>query len=173
AASLPRSWMLDKAAQRRVHLAVHTLRTHPDTLACDEATMAILETLARTPQPARKQSREVDCLRERLAADPSDRANLQQLARDAGLSPFELARRFRAQTGSSIHQYRLRLRLSAALSRLRDGAGDITALALDLGFASHAHFSTAFRTAFGMTPRAAAGLAAKQAPRSTSRIDIL
>jgi AraC family transcriptional regulator len=152
-------WLLDGASQRRVHLAAHIVRSNPDTLACEEATMAILRILARTPEhQCARHAREVDAIRERLAADPGERATLPNLAHDLGLSPFELARRFRAHTGSSIHQYRLRMRLSLALSKLHDGAGDVAALALDLGFASHAHFTTAFRNAFGVTPTRAKGL---------------
>jgi AraC-like DNA-binding protein len=33
-------------------------------------------------------------------------------------------------------------------------ASDLTALAFDLGFSSHSHFSAAFRRAFGCTPSA-------------------
>jgi AraC-like DNA-binding protein len=164
APSAARSWLLDRPAQRRVHLAVNTLRMHPDELACDEAAMEILQTLAQAPQFANHQQTEaIRVIRERLAADPSERATLQELASGVGLSAYELARRFRLQTGTSIHQYRLRLRLSVALSQLRDGVCDITALALDLGFANHAHFSTAFRAAFGTTPKAVRNMRAREA----------
>ena len=154
AAVQPRYWVLDRASHRRVHLAVHALRVHPDALACDEAAMTILESLARTPHTRTvRHTRDVESVRERIAADPSERATLLELARGVGLSAFELARRFRAQTGSPIHQYRLRLRLTEAISRLHDGADDISALALELGFADRAHFTIAFRTVFGSTPR--------------------
>jgi len=44
------------------------------------------------------------------------------------------------------------LRLAVAHSALLEGADDLTRLALDLGFASPAHFSAAFRTAYGCSP---------------------
>jgi AraC-like DNA-binding protein len=41
-----------------------------------------------------------------------------------------------------------------ALEPLADGAGDLTRIALDLGFSSHSHFTAAFRRHFGLTPSA-------------------
>ncbi|WP_348652834.1 AraC family transcriptional regulator [Polyangium sp. y55x31] len=38
--------------------------------------------------------------------------------------------------------------------RLLGGARDLTALALDLGFADHSHFTNAFRREFGCSPSA-------------------
>jgi len=68
------------------------------------------------------------------------------------LSAFHLARRFRLHTGMSLHGFRNQLRMTLALDRLREGERSISALALELGFASHAHFTVAFRRAFGMAP---------------------
>jgi len=82
-------------------------------------------------------------------------STLDELARSVALSPFVLARRFRRRLGESIHQYRLTLVLREALERLAAGERDLTTLALDLGFADHAHFTHAFRRRFGLPPSAA------------------
>src|SRR5262245_46009626 len=87
-------------------------------------------------------------LAERFAED----LGLEEIARAVHSSTFHLARVFRRETGLAIHQYRNRLRLRAALERLVDQETDLTALALDLGFASHSHLSDAFRRAFGVAP---------------------
>jgi len=100
-----------------------------------------------------------------LHSDRGRRASLERLAAQVGLSPFVLARRFRRTLGESIHQYRLALRLREALERLAAGESDLTALALDLGFADHAHFTNAFRRRFGLPPSAARAELAP--PRST------
>jgi AraC family transcriptional regulator len=42
--------------------------------------------------------------------------------------------------------------LRAALCEIADGARDLTALALELGFSSHAHFSFAFQRNFRASP---------------------
>ena len=80
-------------------------------------------------------------------------------------SPFHLARVFQQRTGLPVHRYLTKLRLRAALERLADGANDLTALALDLGFSSHSHFTDSFRREFGRAPsevRQATGRALRQ-----------
>ena len=56
-------------------------------------------------------------------------------------------------TGSSIHQYRIQLRVHTALLRLREDI-DLCSLGLELGFATHSHFTETFRRAFGRPPSA-------------------
>jgi AraC-like DNA-binding protein len=84
----------------------------------------------------------------------AENLGLEDIARAVHSSPFHLARIFRRETGLAIHQYRNRLRLRAALKRLVEQENDLTALALDLGFASHSHLSDTFRRAFGVAPSA-------------------
>jgi len=88
----------------------------------------------------------------RIARDYALPLSLGVLAEEAGVSVYHLCRTFRAITGSSIHRQLVQHRLRAALGVLRVER-DLTRVALDTGFASHAHFSTAFLTAFGITPR--------------------
>ncbi len=87
-----------------------------------------------------------------LARRLGERVTLDEVARAVHASPFHLARVFRQRTGVPLHRYLTRLRLRAALDRLADGANDLTALALAVGFSSHGHFSDAFRREFGHTP---------------------
>ena len=53
-----------------------------------------------------------------------------------------------------MHAYRLDLRLRAAMERIGDASADLSRLSLELGFSSHSHFTSVFRTRFGMTPSA-------------------
>jgi AraC family transcriptional regulator len=87
-----------------------------------------------------------------LASRMSERVTLDDVARAVGASPFHLARLFQQRTGAPVHRYLLCLRLRASLERLADGANDLTALALELGFSSHSHFTDSFRREFGRTP---------------------
>ncbi|HEY0724714.1 MAG TPA: AraC family transcriptional regulator, partial [Pyrinomonadaceae bacterium] len=87
-----------------------------------------------------------------LAARMSDRVTLDEVARAVHASPFHLARIFQQQTGVPVHRYLTQLRLRASLERLAEGASDLTALALELGFSSHSHFTDAFRREFGKSP---------------------
>lgn len=96
-----------------------------------------------------------DAVQALLAARASEPLQLRDLADAVGASPFHLARVFRDATGVPIHRYRTRLRLRLALERIAEGAGDLAELALELGFASHSHFTDAFRREFGRPPSAA------------------
>lgn len=87
-----------------------------------------------------------------LAKRFREKLTLSEIARAVFSSPFHLARIFRRETGTSLHGHQNRLRLRAALHEIADGARDLTVLALDLGFSSHAHFSHAFQRGFSAAP---------------------
>lgn len=87
-----------------------------------------------------------------ICASPAASHSLSSLAKALNSSPFHLARTFSAEVGLPIHQYLVRLRLVLALERLADGCTNLSALALDLGFASHSHFSRVFGRVFGRSP---------------------
>jgi len=92
-----------------------------------------------------------------IAADLGVPHSLRALARTLGVSPFHLAHVFRERTGGSVHQYMLQLRVSAALDRIASGDEALSRVALDLGFASHSHFTAAFRRYVGIAPSIARG----------------
>src|SRR5262249_48871565 len=77
---------------------------------------------------------------------------LADIASAVGSSPFHLCRLFRRETGLSIHRYLSRLRLRAALELLPEYNGELTRLAVDLGFSSHSHFSDVFHREFSLAP---------------------
>jgi AraC family transcriptional regulator len=111
----------------------------------------------RTCQPVGRATRQahrdlVDTTRVVLARRFRDKLSLGDIARAVFSSPFHLARIFRRETGLSLHRQLTRLRLRHALEHLADCKPDLTMLALDLGFSSHAHFSHAFRREFGSAP---------------------
>jgi AraC-like DNA-binding protein len=58
---------------------------------------------------------------------------------------------FREGHGVPFRRYRLWRRMALAMRVVRDG-GTLTAAAHAAGFASSAHFSTAFRRMFGLAP---------------------
>jgi len=87
-----------------------------------------------------------------LAARLGGPVLLTEVAREVGASPFNFARIFQQQTGLPVHRYLTLLRLRASLERLSEAEEDLTALALDLGFSSHSHFTSVFKNEFGVTP---------------------
>lgn len=85
---------------------------------------------------------------ERVHGPPS----LTELARGLGCSPYHLSHMFRSTTGVSLRRYVGRLRARVAAERLAAGASRLTALALDLGYADHSHFTNSFRREWGVSP---------------------
>lgn len=94
----------------------------------------------------------VEAAKTYLASSLSERLTLEDVARSVNASPFHLARIFQQQTGVPVHRYLTQLRLRAALEQIANGATDLTALALELGFSSHSHFTDVFRRNFGHPP---------------------
>lgn len=78
--------------------------------------------------------------------------SLKALAREAGLSRHHFAKAFKAGLGMSPHRYIGERRVHRAKELLLDRSRSITDVALDLGFASHSHFTDTFRKATGITP---------------------
>jgi AraC-like DNA-binding protein len=90
-----------------------------------------------------------------LRQELSRKRSLQELAGQAGYSPYHLCRLFKRQTGLSIHRYLQHLRLQESLDLLVEfPQRSVAEIAHGLGFASHSHFSTAFHGHFALSPRA-------------------
>lgn len=87
-----------------------------------------------------------------LGQNPADPRPLPVLAAEAGASPRTLERLFRAETGLTFRDWRLRLRLLAAVGRLERGESSTT-IAHSLGWRSPSAFVAAFRSHFGSPPQ--------------------
>jgi AraC-like DNA-binding protein len=135
-----------------------------DALAVEEGALRLLAIVAtglagqarahhrlRAPTQARRK-RLVDRARAWLNAHPGGDHGLADIARAVGTSPWHLARIFREECGVTLHRYRQRQRLGIAIERLTSGAEDLSALAHDLGYSSHSHFSREFRRHVGVAP---------------------
>lgn len=102
---------------------------------------------------SRERARIVARAREILSSDFSQPLSLDRIARDAECSPFHLSRLFRQATGVTLYRAVVRLRLREGLERLLDAPEQISSVALDTGFASHSHFTDAFRLEYHCSPR--------------------
>jgi AraC family transcriptional regulator len=136
-----------------------------EPLQIEEEALAIVGQLLRSGslpeggrRPDRSSGREAaataETAREYVASRYTDPLRLQEIASACEVSVSRLCRVFLAATSMTVHRYVSRLRLVAALERLADGERDLAALALDLGFSSHSHFSWAFRREFDLSPSA-------------------
>lgn len=139
----------------------------PDQMYVEEMMLAVLNAVVRSAyQSAGKKTGASDRQRDSatieliygvkhvLATRFTERITLDQIAQAVYCSPYHLCRIFRQQTGSSIHAYLNHLRLRTALEYLSEGADDLAALGVALGYSSHSHFTQAFKRAFGTSPSA-------------------
>ena len=89
-----------------------------------------------------------------IEAQPDRPHSLTEMAATARLSPYHFLRCFRQLTGTTPRQYLLRMRLRTAAIRLKQKTTRILDVAFDCGFADVSNFNRAFRSEFGMSPRA-------------------
>lgn len=81
-----------------------------------------------------------------------DELTIETLAQLAHFSVFHFHRLFRVFVGEPLNGYIRRLRLERAAGQLKSSQLDVTTIAMDAGFATHAAFSQAFRKRWGDTP---------------------
>lgn len=79
---------------------------------------------------------------------------VEELAREAGMSPSHFSRVFKETLGSTPMQYVLAYRIEQAIKMMEDLNRPLGSIALDCGFADQAHFSRSFKQVTGQTPRA-------------------
>ena len=101
----------------------------------------------------------------RIEREPGEDLALGSLAREAGLSPYHFLRTFQSLTGVTPYQYVVRTRLRAAALRLTAEPARVIDIALDSGFGDVSNFNRAFRTEFGVSPRAYRTAALGERPR--------
>ena len=113
---------------------------------------------------ARRLARVLDFIEARLG----EPLRLGDIAREACLSPFHLARAFKAATGRPLHRHVADRRLDLAKASLARADRSIVDVALSCGFSSQAHLSSSFKRATGMSPgtfrHATSGLPVRRRP---------
>lgn len=87
-----------------------------------------------------------------LERDLENPPTLEMLAAEVRCSPFHLSRAFSEHTGLTIPQFLRQVRLERAARWLREGRGNVTEVAIAVGYRSLSHFSKAFWERFGCCP---------------------
>ena len=145
-----------RAALERAH---HALAAQPrGGLATEEAVLGAVAPLRphlRPGPPSRTRTHAEHAAVRRARAHLQERwdqrVSLAELATHAGLSRFELVRRFREQSGVTPHAYQTNLRVDEARRRLAAGHPP-AAVAADCGFADQPHLTRVFKRAVGVSP---------------------
>lgn len=154
-----RSLRIDPPAQAMVALLRHGLQNGSiEDLGAESLALSLVgRSLGRRAprrfgaMPAKR--RLVDRIKLLLASEPGRRWTLAEIAREIGGSPVYLTQVFRQIEGLPLYRYQLHLRLARALDLIPD-CESLAALAFDLGFSSHSHFSAAFKRTYGVSPSA-------------------
>lgn len=89
--------------------------------------------------------------RQFLDAERTRVVHSTELESITGLTRYDLARQFRIMFGTSPYRYLLMRRLEFARERIHRER-PLVEIACDAGFADQAHFTRAFKAAFGLTP---------------------
>lgn len=141
-----------------------------EPLAVEETVVDLLDRVVRSTYACRRPSHSTITSSQRdtihdietiLSKRPEEHMTLRGIAREVGLSPYHVCRLFCRVTGTKLHQYRLRLRLRAAVTEVVESTRSLTDIALDAGFSSHSHFTDSFHREFGVTPSMARPAPAK------------
>lgn len=78
--------------------------------------------------------------------------SLNDIAREANLSPYYFVRVFKAETGKTPYEYLISLRIEKACFLLGGKDNNITEISYRCGFSNPSHFSSVFKKAMGVTP---------------------
>ncbi len=81
-----------------------------------------------------------------------DDLSLQALARQSGLSQFQITSLFRGAMGKSTHKHVLHLRMQNAAYLLRETKRTVLEIAMLCGFKTTSHFGVAFQKHFSQSP---------------------
>lgn len=136
------------------------LRGEADALFVEQEVVGVIGTaMERAPLRTTRVRHDargvVEATRAEICRDPSRAFTVRELARCVSVSPFHLCRLFRRETGVTLHEYLVDLRLRRSLEWLSEGESDLSRVAFEVGFSSHSHFSAAFRRRLGVSPSCA------------------
>jgi AraC-like DNA-binding protein len=92
--------------------------------------------------------------RDMLVDVPEQPISIEDVAREAGISPFHFIRQFEAVFGLTPHQFRIQSRLDRARRLLAMGQHSVTDVCMEVGFSSLGSFSGLFTRRVGASPSA-------------------
>lgn len=129
------------------HTALDAAQARLAGVIADEITTSTPLPLA-LPQP---QDRRLQRIAAALARTPHDTRSIEDWATRSGLSSRSLARRWQAETGMTLSQWRQRLRVLLSLPRLLAGE-PVISVALSMGYDTPSAFIEVFKREMGVTP---------------------
>lgn len=120
---------------------------------------------ANTPSGRGGPQGQLQRARELIMDQLSHNVTLTAMANAAGLSPYQLIRRFRQAYGQTPHAFQLDQRINRGKQLLKRG-DSLVEVALQLGFADQSHFQRHFKQRHAVTPKGYLGFNAAHSTRS-------
>lgn len=144
---------------RNIQAAIETPVAYSNAIAgvCGQVLLVLLVETQLENEAVHARSGRARAVKRAIAhIDTNIGSNLEvfELAKAAGLSMFHFCRVFKRETGLSVHQFVLERRLACARQMLLGTNEKIASIALECGFSSQSHLTTAFRKRYAVTPRA-------------------
>jgi AraC family transcriptional regulator len=130
------SLLIDSAGR---HVAAHLLARYSRALRQEKA----------SGMAQWKLKRALDYIEEHIDRD----LGLEELSQGLDMTPHYFCRAFRKSVGMPPHRYLITRRIERAKELLASTDKNVTEIALEAGFSSHSHFTTAFRRSVGYAPR--------------------
>lgn len=146
----------DRGLQRMFDAAFQHRAGQGGQMSCDTALLRLVARLRAhsTARPVRDEG-PTTCIRrarDRIDADPAAPLTLIELAKESGLSRYQLIRAFAREVGLTPHAYILQRRIALAQRLIRAGC-DLAEVATAAGFCDQSHLTRWFVRQFGVTPR--------------------
>lgn len=155
----PETYLLQRLAIEHIRQS-----SQPDRLFVEETMLLVLERVLRntyqlnkklpSTRPNTRQAHDdlVYAAKAYIATNFDNPISVDEIAQATHSSAFHLCRVFRQYTGKTLHHYLNQVRLKASLEYVAEPDISLTDIGLALGYASHSHFTKAFRQAFGSPP---------------------
>ncbi|WP_083749117.1 AraC family transcriptional regulator [Pelomonas sp. KK5] len=139
----------------RLFPSVFSAMTGEDALGAEQQLLLLLAGLLKRQRqvPRADEAPGIAAARSRIDDEPAAALTLAELAREAGLSRWQLLRGFAAATGLTPHAYLMQRRLHRARALIAAGH-DLAHAAADSGFADQSHMTRLFTRSFGFAPGA-------------------
>lgn len=146
------------ACFRRLFAVLTTGCSESSAMQREELLLSLLAASMRIKRPACDASvpDAIVRARELIDDDPALPLTLEDLARETGLSRFQVVRAFARATGLTPHAYLMQRRVHLARRLIAQGV-PLAQAALDSGFADQSHMTRLFTRQYGMPPRVYAG----------------
>jgi AraC family transcriptional regulator len=125
-----------------------------EPLDFESRALQLIGSLAPVARNAVRDAPRIARAREYLDAHFRERVTMRDIARATGVHPVYLGQLFHRESGETISEYVMRLRVRAAAEQLSATEEPAAKIAFDHGFCDQSHFHRAFKRLSGFAPAA-------------------